>query len=518
MRIIVKNSNFSLPLSSFTLRGPEEHRCPVCNCYVPEQSAACPGCGEPFPSDRDEDVLTVSPEALDAMILRRKEHCTANPKNEQEMFRLEDERDKYHMLSQQAPTRPTQPEPSTRATTGSIPDKTMWTHLATLLLAGIAAVVTISHIPTAPKQPALPEPDESAMEEVLRPEDLSVLDYVQVYEHGDDYEGQTVVIAGKISRVGDHSLRFLERFAYDDASSSFQVDLYESLPRNTKASDLYQEGQYVIVRGTVSGGDHDKLYDAEVLFSGDEAKPYVDAWDEAWHERGQSLAQTLPLTDYMEILEDPEPFQGQRVRVAGQVESIGSNRYRIKFSFHRREPGGPQLDVNLQGCPDEMSAACVEGTYAVLSGVVDHGLSTTLIDCYVECTGEEAEPTAKQSEADWKQRWREQREAYISACEPYDYEQLTRYPDQYEGVQTVISGRVVQIYVALSWDDILLDTGNGDLVYVHYEGKQYHDPEILKNDQITFYGKYDGKRYYTISETESERLPYLTAQYSSINA
>ena len=72
--------------------------------------------------------------------------------------------------------------------------------------------------------------------------------------------------------------------------------------------------------------------------------------------------------------------------------------------------------------------------------------------------------------------------------------------------------------MALSWDDILLDTGNGDLVYVHYEGKQYHDPEILKNDQITFYGKYDGKRYYTISETESERLPYLTAQYSSINA
>lgn len=518
--------------------GMEEHLCPVCNCYVPESTLVCPGCGERFLKPDEHEPMRVTPKELDEMIQRRKRFVAKAQWNMKleiqklEQAQMDCQNTKKTPEPTTKPAAPT-PSPAKRTATptpkpvysepevkGEQMDERTWIWLGTLLLSLILFILvysaTMSHRDTSPVVTATPTPIPAI-------EDLEILDYVDVYKHREEYEGQQVVVAGQISYFSDAwTICFSERFAFEDASSGFRANFYQDSSRK-KVSDSYSVGQYVIVKGTVTASSRfQDLNEASILYDGRNAKVYVDAFTEQWHEQGQAYAETLPLTDYMDVIDDPNAYIGQRIRTVGQVQNAHTNWSKANstaFRFRSRETNFAEFSVDLFGCPEAMQALCKENDYVLLSGVVIHNIhGLRMIDCYVECVGEEAEALSLQSAADWKIRWDEKRELYISECEESSYEHLARYPDQYDGSQITVSGRVVKIDVGLSWDSILLDVGDGDLMYVRYSGKQYRDPEILKNDRITFYGEYLGKQNYAVSEKEDEHLPYLVAQYSSINS
>ena len=99
----------------------------------------------------------------------------------------------------------------------------------------------------------------------------------------------------------------------------------------------------------------------------------------------------------------------------------------------------------------------------------------------------------------------------------YSYEELARYPRKYEGEKIVITGTVLQTDIVWGDNVVLLNVGQGDLVYINYVGKQNSDPEILQDDRITFYGECANTKTYTTVLGNDNTVPYIIAPYSSIN-
>lgn len=346
--------------------------------------------------------------------------------------------------------------------------------------------------------------------------ELPVLDYVEVLRNSDRYNGRTVCVAGRISDLYGDNIYFMDRAGFDsELYHRFCCDLSHSLPWSKEARDVYSINDCVIVKGTWRDDYASELREAEVISTGEEARKYVDSFMQQWIDQGEEYARTLPITDYMDIIASPAQFEGARVRTAGQIQAVGTNAatWHKYFHFWNRQINGKSIYFVLRGCPEEMQALCVEDEYVLLSGVVHTSYSTPeLFDCYVECVGEEAEAAAKESEASWKERWSEEREAYIAACGPYTYREMARYPDQYEGEQVAVAGQVLLV----DYDNILLDVGDGNLVYIDYEGKLRSDPEILPNDTVTFYGECAHTRSYdaNISPLGGRgQLPLIVAAY-----
>lgn len=394
--------------------------------------------------------------------------------------------------------------------------------LTSMMLAVILAVLFtactsgISVVKTSePPESEVPEIESEAVEE----ESFEVLDYVDVMKNSDDYEGKDVVVAGRIAELPStdkRSFYFWDRLPESD----FQVTLARSFSYDEQVSDYYHIGEYVLVKGRWVGGIIAGLKDAEVLATGDEAKVYVDEFTRQWYELGESYAETLPITDYMEIAENSKQFVGQRVRIAGKVQGVGTAKITNHVYFGFRDPGTNYrcISIVLRGCPASMQDMCVEDEYVIVSGVVESSAgSPTLSDCFVECVGADAEALAAQTEDTWRQNYREQREEYISSCKQYSYEELARNPNQYREERIEVSGSVVQTTRNDGEYVVLLDVGQGNLIYVAYTSRLYQDPRILEDDQITFYGECSGIKTYLTVLGSDNTVPYVIAPYSSFN-
>lgn len=350
-----------------------------------------------------------------------------------------------------------------------------------------------------------------------------VLDYAEVLANSDFYDGKIITVAGKISGFTTtiNEFFFSQRLGFlkledEFQSSTFDVYVNQNFKYKEDISDFYSAGEYVLVKGTWSDGIYRGLKEATVLSTGQEAQEYDEKFLNEWYKKGQSYAETLPITDYMDIVSNPEPYKGQRVRTAGKIQSF-KNGY---FSFRDRTDNMTCISFNLAGCPSEMFQLCQEDEFVVISGVVENISSfydPSLVDCYVECVGPDAEAMANDSAENWQNQYYDKRNEYISTCSEYDYEYLARYPEDNIGNRIVISGTVFQTTYVNGDHIILLDIGNDNLIYVNYVGEKYTDPEILQDDYITFYGECAETAMYYNTLGSLRTLPQVTAQYSSMN-
>ena len=368
-----------------------------------------------------------------------------------------------------------------------------------------------------------PNKQDNGTETVVPTEEpLVVLDYAEIILNSDSYNEKEVVVAGRIadfSSTSNNEFDFRDRLGFEEAGIGFTVHLAQTFSYKESVEDYYSIDEYVLVKGTWHDGYYNYLNDAVVLSTGDEAKAYSDIFMEQWEVKGKSFADTLPITDYMDIANNPEIFDGQRIRTAGKIQAIGTNKvtYDVSFSFRDRETNYTCISFSLKGCPPEMQDLCSEDQYIVISGVVqDNGGIPSISECFVECVGDQAELLANQSETAWLQNYQELRTNYISTCAEYSYEELARFPENYIGNHIRISGHVLQIDTVWGENVVLLDVGQGDLVYISYTGKQYRDPEILQ-DEIVFYGECSGTKTYTTVLGVYNTIPLIIALYSSIN-
>lgn len=372
---------------------------------------------------------------------------------------------------------------------------------------------------SAPARP--PSAVSSRAPEVsLPPAELPVIDYAEVLRNSKEYDGQEVRVSGRITKLDSHRhLYFSDRLGFLKYSERFDVDLSRRFSYGTDISDYYELGQYVLVQGVWSDGLK-YLSNARVIADGEEAMQAEQAFMDEW-TRGMQADSELPLTDYMDLTEFPDRYVGQRVRTVGKIQKVSGSAAKGNMSiyFPNRIYRIGDASFDLWGCPPEMQSSCTEGEYVVLSCLVTRGHWGNLwfSECFIERVGDEAKELSQQADHDWWARFFAEREDYISACQPYTYDDLARYPDAYRGKQAVLSGTVLKMSEGLLTDTVYLDMGQNCVVCIKYSGKLPGDPEILKGDQITFYGECDGKGLYEPLLEESEWVPRINARYSSFN-
>jgi len=355
-------------------------------------------------------------------------------------------------------------------------------------------------------------------------QDISdISDYAEVILNSDAYDGKIITVAGRIaefSLTSDSEFDFRDCLNFEEAGNGFTVHLSQNFKYGESVSDYYTVDEYVLVQGVWKSGRYKCLNDAIVLNTGDDAKKIANMYLEQWNLRGTSYSNTLPLTDYMDIVANPKQFDGQRIRTAGKIQALGTNvvTYHIYFSFRDRNTNYTAISFSLKGCPIEMQSLCEENEFVIISGIV-HSSSggPSVSDCYVECVGQEAEQFSAEAESVWLERYHAIRDQYIATCNNYSYDELARYPEKNTGVPIKIGGIVLQVDIVWGENVILLDIGNNKLVYISYAGKQYQDPEILEGDELVFYGECAGTKTYTTVLGNKNTIPLVIASYSSIN-
>lgn len=366
------------------------------------------------------------------------------------------------------------------------------------------------------------EPTVSELEPMeSQPEEIPLVDYVEILRNSEEYDDQEVQVAGRISRLSDSDSQFImfrDRLGCE-LDREFDINLYRQLSSGESASDYYQQGQYVIVQGKWE--DRRKRLHGKVISTGEDARQAAQVFMDMWEAEKRSYADMLPITNYMDIITSPEKYRGQRVRTLGQVASIQIISTLVEgdytlLSFQNHDPKGDNIVFSLKGCPPEMQSNCAKGDYVLLSGIVN-SRGARLDDCFIESIGDDIQSLAEQSEAAWQERLTAEREAYFASCQEYAYDELARYPDKYKEERIVLTGTVVQTRLDNLDDHILLDVGQGNMVYVSYYGKLSNDPEILPGDQVTFYGECYGDTFYNTAPNEINTVPWVIARYSSFN-
>lgn len=400
------------------------------------------------------------------------------------------------------------------------------------LAASIALFADLHHFFPQMMEPAptnTPLPTQAPSPTPTQPEELPpLIDYAEILRHSEEYDGQEVRVSGRIAKLGydsnKYSFYFRDRLGFLGIGHSFEVALsrqFAHFSYDEGVSDYYCKNQYVVVQGIWNASTYSpRLQAAQVIITGEDAQKADQQFQDEWMAIGQSYS-SLPITHFLDFSEAPGHYLGQRVRTVGQIHHIGHNAvaHDVYLSFNTPGQQFKKESFSLQGCPPEMQDACVEGEYIVLSFLVDKDDYERLwfSDCFVECIGSEAQALSQQADAEWWERFATARTTYINSCQEHDYDSLARYPDKNKGERIVITGIVIQTRLNNLDDDFLLDVGQGDLVSISYYGKLYDDPEILKGDQVTFYGECCGTDTYETAQNETNTVPWIIARYSSFN-
>jgi len=123
-------------------------------------------------------------------------------------------------------------------------------------------------------------------------------------------------------------------------------------------------------------------------------------------------------------------------------------------------------------------------------------------------------------EKEQKDKEEQEKQAFISSCQTYTFEQMARNPDNFKGTNVKLIGEVVQVMEGAYSNSLRVNiTKKGtystyytDTIYVSYEPKVGED-KILEDDIITIYGTAQGDYSYTSTMGSKITLPYVSAKY-----
>lgn len=94
--------------------------------------------------------------------------------------------------------------------------------------------------------------------------------------------------------------------------------------------------------------------------------------------------------------------------------------------------------------------------------------------------------------------------------EDFNYEDVARYPEKYNGKKYVISGQVNQVVEGILGDNVLLFYVDGNNIYVNYDSSII-DYKILEDDYLTLYCEMRKEKTYTTVLGASVTIPQATA-------
>ena len=109
---------------------------------------------------------------------------------------------------------------------------------------------------------------------------------------------------------------------------------------------------------------------------------------------------------------------------------------------------------------------------------------------------------------------------YKAQCASYSYEQIARYPAEYNGKYVKFYGQVIQVIKDISNNEITYDLRIStdddwyidDVIYAEYT-TDISAPRILEDDMVTVYGILDGEYTYTAVLGNQVTLPFMYVEY-----
>lgn len=126
----------------------------------------------------------------------------------------------------------------------------------------------------------------------------------------------------------------------------------------------------------------------------------------------------------------------------------------------------------------------------------------------------------EKKELEQKAKEEQEKQAFISSCQTYTFEQIARNPDKFKGTNVKLTGEVVQVIDGLVSKSLRVNiTKNGkystyytDTIYVNYMPEEGED-RILEDDIITVYGTAQGDYSYTSTIGTTITLPFVSGKY-----
>lgn len=127
-------------------------------------------------------------------------------------------------------------------------------------------------------------------------------------------------------------------------------------------------------------------------------------------------------------------------------------------------------------------------------------------------------------ESESAENYKQAQEAdYKKSCKTVSYEDIARNPNEYDGSQIKVTGKVTQVSegVLSSANTYLVSVTRNeydfweDNVYVTYTPAE-NESRILEDDIVTFYGEYSGVTTYVSVLGSKVTVPALSAKYVEI--
>ncbi len=179
---------------------------------------------------------------------------------------------------------------------------------------------------------------------------------------------------------------------------------------------------------------------------------------------------------------------------------------------------------------NEINGVEKENVVSVI-GSVEEFMGANLQDCHLVSTGEAAEEemaelaanTTEQiqyaeemkveQEAAQAERDAADKQEYIDACESVSYNDVERNPDDYDGMQIKVSGKVIQVSEGFfNTVTLRVQQSDGNIWYVTY-ARNEGESRILEGDSITIYGICKGVTSYTNVAGSRITIPSVNAEY-----
>jgi hypothetical protein len=106
---------------------------------------------------------------------------------------------------------------------------------------------------------------------------------------------------------------------------------------------------------------------------------------------------------------------------------------------------------------------------------------------------------------------------YVDSCREYDYENINRNPEKYEGAAAKFTGKVIQVQE--SWNSRFLRVeidGQGNVIYVSFRDRDEGESRILEDDFIVVYGELTGIETYIALLGNKISVPSISAKYIDV--
>lgn len=198
------------------------------------------------------------------------------------------------------------------------------------------------------------------------------------------------------------------------------------------------------------------------------------------------------------------------------------------FTLNAKNNNGDYEEITYQCIQDEKNFSCKSKSKFNFSGYTNNheftliylGQSYDLDTSLKQVLNEEK----IRIEEEKKLKEEQEKQAFLSSCQTYTFEQLARNPDNFKGTNVKLTGEVVQVMEGVYSNSLRVNiTKEGkyttyykDTIYVNYVPKEGED-KILEDDIITIYGTAQGDYSYTSTMGATITLPFVDGKYIIIN-